>query len=77
MSNMNDRMKTDTLVQMKQLTEHIVLKINILDAVDRDSSASSCYDLYDQISSMKNNIAKMQEVIERALFVVPQPRPSK
>jgi len=42
-----------------------------LDALDRDTTSDSAYDLHDQLTSMFQALDKFEAVVQRAVKVVP------
>ena len=60
------KVKSETLMSMTSLVENLKRKLDILNAVDRDTTTSSAYDLTDQITTMSSNIIALQECIGRA-----------
>jgi len=63
------KVKSETLMSMTSLVENLKLKLDILDAVDRDTTTSSAYDLTDQITTISSKIVALQECIVRAYSI--------
>jgi hypothetical protein len=64
-------MKRQVLSDIQKLQEQINLKVALLDTLDRDSSASGCFDLRDQLTSFYNLIESMMLLIQRCKGIVP------
>jgi len=63
------KVKSETLMSMTSLVENLKRKLDILNAVDRDTSTSSAYDLTDQITTISSKIVALQECIDRAYSI--------
>ncbi|MGA1670600.1 MAG: hypothetical protein ACO39F_06900 [Candidatus Nanopelagicaceae bacterium] len=63
------KVKSETLMSMTSLVENLKRKLDILNAVDRDTTTSSAYDLTDQITTMTLEIIALQECIGRAYSI--------
>ena len=48
----NNEMKQYTLGNMAGMLEQLRQKVNVLDALDRDTTTTGSYDLHDQLTSM-------------------------
>jgi len=66
----NDEMKKYTLENMAALLEQLRHKVNILNALDNDSTTSGAYDLQDQLTTMFQTLNAFDAVFNRAVFVV-------
>ena len=67
----NDEMKKYTLGNMAGLLDQLRQKVDILNALDNDSTASGSFDLHDQLTTMFKTLEAFDEVIKRSVFVVP------
>ncbi len=66
----NDKMKQYTLGNMAVILEQLRQKVNILNALDRDTTTSSSYDLHDQLTSMIQAMDKFDTAVMNAVKVV-------
>ena len=67
----NNEMKQYTLGNMAGMLEQLRQKVNVLDALDRDTTTTGSYDLHDQLTSMFQALDKFEAVVQRAVKVVP------
>jgi len=67
----NNEMKKYTLGNMAGMLEQMRRKVNVLDALDRDTTFSDSYDLTDQLSTMSQTLKEFEAVVQRAVNVVP------
>ena len=70
----NNEMKQYTLgnlLCMAGMLEQMRRKVAVLDALDRDTTSDSAYDLHDQLTSMFQALDKFEAVVQRAVNVVP------
>ena len=67
----NNDMKMQTLQEMTRLLVQMSGKVNVLNALDKDSSASGCADLHDQLTTMFKVQSEFEKVVSRATDVVP------
>ena len=67
----NNKLKTEMLREVELALEVVTSKMNILDALDRDSSCSGCCDLVDQLQTMIRSLDTLKRATQRATRVVP------
>ncbi len=67
----NNEMKKYTLGNMAGMLEQLRQKVNVLDALDRDTTTTGSYDLHDQLTSMSQTLKEFEAVVQRAVKVVP------
>jgi len=67
----NNEMKQYTLGNMAGMLEQMRQKVAVLDALDRDTTSDSAYDLHDQLTSLFQALDKFEAVVQRAVKVVP------
>jgi beta-galactosidase beta subunit len=67
----NDEMKQYTLGNMSGMLEQLRQKVNILNALDRDTTTSGSYDLHDQLTSMVQAMDKFDTAVMNGVKVVP------
>jgi beta-galactosidase beta subunit len=67
----NDEMKQYTLGNMAGMLEQLRQKVNVLNALDRDTTTSGSYDLHDQLTSMFQALDKFDTAVMNAVKVVP------
>jgi len=67
----NNEMKQYTLGNMAGMLEQLRQKVNVLDALDRDTTTTGSYDLHDQLTSMSQTLKEFEAVVQRAVKVVP------
>ena len=67
----NNEMKKYTLGNMAGMLEQIRRKVDVLDALDRDTTTTGSYDLHDQLTSMSQTLKEFEAVVQRAVKVVP------
>ena len=67
----NNEMKKYTLGNMAGMLEQIRRKVDVLDALDRDTTTTGSYDLHDQLTSMSQTLKEFEAVVQRAVNVVP------
>ena len=67
----NNEMKQYTLGNMAGMLEQLRQKVNVLDALDRDTTTTGSYDLHDQLTSMFQTLDEFDAVVQRAVKVVP------
>jgi hypothetical protein len=63
----NDEMKQYTLGNMAGMLEQLRQKVNILDALDRDTTTSGSCDLYDQLTSMFQALDTFDTAVKNAI----------
>lgn len=64
-------MKTQTLNEMLGIMKSMERKLDVLSALDRDTTTARAYELTDQLTTMFETSQKMEAVIHRALTIVP------
>jgi hypothetical protein len=67
----NNEMKQYTLGNMAGILEQLRQKVNILNALDRDTTTSGSYDLHDQLTSMFQALDMFDRAVMNAVKVVP------
>jgi beta-galactosidase beta subunit len=67
----NDKMKQYTLGNMAGMLEQLRQKVNVLDALDRDTTTTGSYDLHDQLTSMIQAMDMFDRAVINAVKVVP------
>jgi hypothetical protein len=67
----NNEMKQYTLGNMAGMLEQMRQKVAVLDALDRDTTSDSAYDLTDQMATMFQNLNEFEAAVQRAVKVVP------
>ena len=67
----NDEMKQYTLGNMAGMLEQLRQKVNVLDALDRDTTTTGSYDLHDQLTSMILYLDMFDRAVMNAVKVVP------
>ena len=67
----NNKLKTEMLREVELALEVVSSKMNILDALDQDSSCSGCCDLLDQLTTMTSSLDALKKATQRATLVVP------
>ena len=67
----NDEMKKYTLGNMAGMLEQLRQKVNVLDALDRDTTTTGSYDLHDQLTSMILYLDMFDRAVMNAVKVVP------
>jgi beta-galactosidase beta subunit len=67
----NDQMKKYTLGNMAGMLDQLRQKVDVLNALDNDSTASGAYDLHDQLTTMYKTLENFDAVVKRAVAVVP------
>ena len=67
----NDKMKQYTLGNMAGMLEQLRQKVNVLDALDRDTTTTGSYDLHDQLTSMIQALDMFDRAVMNAVKVVP------
>lgn len=67
----NDEMKQYTLGNMAGMLEQLRQKVNVLNALDDDTTSSSAYDLHDQLTTMYKTLENFDAVVKRAVAAVP------
>ena len=64
-------MKQYTLGNMAGMLEQLRQKVNVLDALDRDTTTTGSYDLHDQLTSMIQALDMFDRAVMNAVKVVP------
>ena len=67
----NNEMKQYTLGNMAGMLEQLRQKVNVLDALDRDTTTTGSYDLHDQLTSMFQALDKFDTAVKNGVKVVP------
>jgi len=67
----NDEMKQYTLGNMAGMLEQLRQKVNVLDALDRDTTTTGSYDLHDQLTSMILYLDMFDRAVMNGVKVVP------
>jgi hypothetical protein len=67
----NNKLKTEMLREVELALEVVSSKMNILDALDQDSSCSGRCDLVDQLHLMTGSLDTLKRATHRATLVVP------
>jgi len=67
----NNEMKKMVLGNMAGLLVNLRQKMEVMDALDRDSSTSGYMDLNDQMNTMSKTMNAFDAVVARAVAVVP------
>ena len=67
----NDEMKQYTLENMAGMLQQLRQKVNILTALDGDTTSTGCADLQDQLTTMYKTLENFDAVVKRAVAVVP------
>jgi hypothetical protein len=67
----NNDMKKEVLGNMTGLLEKLRQQMKIVDALDNDSTAVGFFDLHDQLHTMSKTMDAFDEVVARAVDVVP------
>ena len=67
----NDEMKQYTLGNMAGMLEQLRQKVNVLDALDRDTTTTGSYDLHDQLTSMILYLYMFDRAVMNGVKVVP------
>ena len=67
----NNDMKRFVLVDIVKVLDRLRQKIEVLDALDRDTSTSGAYDLHDQLTSMSNYLSSVSNTVVHAINIVP------
>jgi len=67
----NNEMKKYTLGNMAGMLEQLRQKVNVLDALDRDTTTTGSYDLHDQLTSMFQALDKFDTAVKNGVKVVP------
>jgi len=65
----NNEMKQYTLGNMAGMLEQLRQKVNVLDALDRDTTTTGSYDLHDQLTSMSQTLKEFEAVVQRAVLI--------
>ena len=65
----NRMMKGQQLSELCTLLGRMSAKVQILDALDRDPSQDGCWDLSDQLTTIERQLARLEEVFQRAKSV--------
>ena len=63
----NDKMKQYTLGNMAGMLEQLRQKVNVLDALDRDTTTTGSYDLHDQLTSMFQALDTFDTAVKNAI----------
>ena len=66
-----NKMKRETLVAMRMQVNELEQKLQILDALDRDSASSGYLDIHDQLTTLDVLKIGLLAAIKRAFEVVP------
>jgi len=67
----NDEMKQYTLGNMAGMLQQLRQKVNILTALDGDTTSTGSFDLQDQLTTMYKTLENFDAVVKRAVAVVP------
>lgn len=67
----NNEMKLEVLSNLESLTSLVKHKVEVLDALDRDSGESGCFDLHDQLTTFRKLTEDLEELVCRSVSVVP------
>ena len=67
----NNEMKLEVLSSLEALTNSVKSKVEVLDALDRDSGESGCFDLHDQLTTFREVTESLEQVVLRSVSVVP------
>ena len=67
----NDEMKQYTLGNMAGMLEQLRQKVNVLNALDRDTTTTGSYDLHDQLTSMILYLDMFDRAVMNGVKVVP------
>ena len=67
----NNKHKREVLEALDDLMKPLSDKLDILDALDKDSSCSGSYDLHDQLFLLRSAHESLQKCIERSKLIVP------
>ena len=67
----NDEMKKATIAKMEATVTRVRQQYDILNALDCDGSATGCYDLYDQLMTIRELVHDIESVISRCKTIVP------
>ena len=65
----NNEMKKYTLGNMSGMLEQMRRKVDVLDALDRDTTTTGSYDLHDQLTSMSQTLKEFEAVVQRAVLI--------
>ena len=63
----NNEMKQYTLGNMAGMLEQMRQKVAVLDALDRDTTSDSAYDLHDQLTSMFQALDTFDTAVKNAI----------
>ena len=67
----NNEMKLEVLSNLESLTSLVKHKVEVLDALYRDSGESGCFDLHDQLTTFRKLTEDLEELVCRSVSVVP------
>ena len=67
----NNEMKLEVLSNLESLTSLVKHKVEVLEALDRDSGESGCFDLHDQLTTFRKLTEDLEELVCRSVSVVP------
>ena len=67
----NNEMKLEVLSNLESLTNLVKSKVEVLDALDRDSGESGCFDRHDQLTTFHKLTEELEAVVCRSVSVVP------
>ena len=67
----NNEMKLEVLSNLESLTSLVKHKVEVLDALDRDSGESGCFDLHDQLTTFRKLTEDLSDLVCRSVSVVP------
>ena len=67
----NNEMKLEVLSNLESLTNLVKSKVEVLDALDRDSGESGCFDLHYQLTTFHKLTEELEAVVCRSVSVVP------
>ncbi|MAV94686.1 MAG: hypothetical protein CMA31_03235 [Euryarchaeota archaeon] len=67
----NNEMKLEVLSNLESLTTLVKHKVEVLDALDRDTGESGSFDLHDQLATFRKLTEDLEAVVCRSVSVVP------
>ena len=64
-----EEMKLQVLTDMSIMLAHVRKKIEVLDALDQDTTSDGCMDLHDQLNTMWRELSDLEAVVGRSTKV--------